>query len=299
MNAQTCRRLRRCKWHRVWHCVWHCVWHRVSVVAAVFSLLTLGTGPGLSHLATANAAIVGWCPATLRPADMWNTLTVDMNVKRQRLTSAGEPTGVPSPTASYRIERSSRSGSWKTVVTVLSVDRGSVYSLSGAIIPRSPFPVARIEDDENGTPVRAYDANGTWLRPSVMASTATTSTSPRTTGLQWLDAFVAAPTRKSARQQAFEKQFGKATKVGVLNRYFKAEGDRSNEVLVDPKVVVPVEANTIRGGKLVSHRTFSYGPAPDSAQVRTAIRAEMITSVNTGDRAVVDTTFSNVCLERK
>jgi hypothetical protein len=287
MNAQTCRRLRRCHWRRG------------SIIAAVFSLLTLGTGPGLPHLATADAAIVGWCAATLRPADVWNTLTVDMNVKRQRQTSTGEPTGTPSPTASYRIERSSRSGSWKTVVTVLSVDRGAIYSLSGAITPRPPFPVARIEDDENGTPVRAYDANGTWLRPSVLESTANTSTSPRTTGLQWLDAFVASPAKKTARQLALEKQFGKATKVGTLNRYLKVDGDRSEEVLVDPKVVVPVEANASRGGKRVGHRTFTYGPAPDSALVRTAIHAETIISVDTGDRAVVDTTFSNVCLERK
>jgi hypothetical protein len=222
-----------------------------------------------------------------------------MNVKRQRLTSAGQPIGAPSPAASYRLERSSRSGSWKTLLTVLSVDRGATYSLSGAIMPRPTFPVARIEDDEDGTPVRAYDGDGKWLRPSVMGSTAVTPTAPRTTGLQWLDAFVAAPARKITRQQAFDRQFGRATRVGTLNRYLKVEGDRSEELLVDPTVVVPVEGKAMRSGKTVGHRIFTYGPAPDSALVRTAIHADTVTSVDTGDRAIVDTTFSNVCLERK
>jgi hypothetical protein len=288
MNAHTRRRLR-CRRSS----------HRASVVAVVLSLLTIGTVPGLGHLATADAAIVGWCPTSLRPADVWNTLTVDMNVKRLRVNSAGEPTGVPSPAAAYRFERSSRTGSWKTVITVLSIDRGSIYSLSGAITPRAPIPVARIEDDEDGTPIRAYDASGALVQPTTLGSTASTSTAPRTIGQQWLDAFVAAPAKKTARQQAFEKQFGKATKVGTLNRYLRVDGDRSEEVLVDPKVVVPVEANAVRSGKQIGHRTFTYGPAPDSALVRTAVHAETVTSVNTGDRAVVDTTFSNVCLERR
>ena len=91
----------------------------------------------------------------------------------------------------------------------------------------------------------------------------------------------------------------KATKVGTLNRYLDVVPDGSDEVLVDPKVIVPVEANAVRNSKLVGHRTFTYGPAPDSALVRTAVHAETVTSVDTGDRAVVDTTFSNVCLERR
>jgi hypothetical protein len=40
-----------------------------------------------------------------------------------------------------------------------------------------------------------------------------------------------------------------------------------------------------------------YGPAPDSALVRTSVRTDTVTAPDTGDRAIVDTTFSNVCLE--
>jgi hypothetical protein len=66
--------------------------------------------------------------------------------------------------------------------------------------------------------------------------------------------------------------------------------------LVDPKTVIPVEANTIRNGQRLGHRTFVYGPAPDSALVRTNVHADTVTAADTGNRAIVDTMFSNVCL---
>jgi len=223
-------------------------------------------------------------------------LTVDMTVKRRHISNTGETTGAPSPNASYRFERSSRSGSWKTAITVVSVDRAPSYSLSGALRPPATFPVGRIEDDEDGTPIRAYGPSGALLR-TMPVNTDGSIAAARTVGQLWLDAFVAAPGKKTARQQAFERLFGKATKVGTLNRYLRAVEDGSQEVLVDPKVVVPVESNAIRGGKLVGHRTFTYGPAPDSALVRTAVHAETVTAVDTGERAVVDTTFSRICLE--
>ena len=268
-----------------------------SVVALALAALMLGAVPGFDGIPVANAAIAGWCPTSLRPADVWNTLTVDMSVKRQRLTSAGDPLGAPSPNATYRLERSSRSGGWKTVVTVLSVDRPPIYSFSGALTPPKAFPVARIEDDENGSPVRAYGANGALLTPTLLKNTSSTTTMARTTGQQWLDAFVAAPGKKTARQQAFERAYGKAIKAGALNKYAHVDTNGSEEVLVDPKTVIPVEANTIRNGKRLGHRTFVYGPAPDSALVRTNVHADTVTAADTGNRAIVDTTFSNVCLE--
>ena len=272
-------------------------WQRGAVFAMALGALMVGVAPGFDGASIVHAAIAGWCPASLRPADVWNTLTVDMNVKRQRLTSAGDPVGAPSPNATYRLERSSRTGSWKTVVTVLSVARPPIYSFSGALTSPQPFPVARIEDDENGSPVRAYGLNGALLAPTLFGTTAGSTTAVRTVGQQWLDAFVAAPGKKTARQLAFERAYGKAIKAGPLNKYVRLQSDGSDEVLVDPKTVIPVEANTIRGGKRLGHRTFVYGPAPDSALVRTNVHADTVTAADTGNRAVVDSTFVNVCLE--
>ena len=131
----------------------------------------------------------------------------------------------------------------------------------------------------------------------LLANTISATSSARSVGQQWLDAFVAAPSKKTARQLAFERAYGKATKVGTLNKYVHLETNGSEEVMVDPKVVIPVEANTIRNGKRLGHRTFVYGPAPDSALVRTNVHADTVMVPSTGDRAVIDTTFSNVCLE--
>jgi hypothetical protein len=250
-------------------------------------------------VAIADAAVTGWCATSLRPADVWNTFTVDVSVKRQRVSSADARIGAPTPNATYRIERSSRTGSWKTVVTNLSVARPPAYAFGGAVLPARPLPVSRVEDDENGTPLRAYDGSGVLLSPTLVGQTTSTNSSPRSVGQAWLDAFVATPTKKTARQTALEKAYGKATKVGTLNRYVRLETDGSQELLVDPKAVVPVEANTIRSGKRMGHRMFTYGPAPDSALVRTNVHSDTVTSVSSGDRAIVDTTFSNVCLEMR
>src|SRR5262249_13975036 len=186
-----------------------------ATVVGLALALMLGLAPGFDGVPVAHAAIAGWCATSLRPADVWNTLTVDINVKRQRLTSAVNPLGATSPATTYRLERSSRSGSWKTVVTVLSVARPSIYSFSGALVSPRPFSIARIEDDEDGSPVRAYGTNGSVLTPTLLAQTSSTNTTARTTGQQWLDAFVAAPVKKAARQQAFERAYGRATKAGT------------------------------------------------------------------------------------
>lgn len=274
-------------------------WRTASLIALALGALMLDIAPGFDSVRVANAAMAGWCATSLRPAEIWNTLTVDMSVKRQRLTSAGHPLGVPSPNATYRLERSSRSGSWKTVVTVLSVDRPPVYSFSGALRSPNPIPVARIEDDENGTPVRAYGANGAPITPTLLANSSNATSVARTSGQLWLDAFVAAPGKKSYRQLAFERMYGRATQTGTLNKYVRTVTNGSDEVIVDPRMVVPVEANAMRNGKRLGHRTFVYSPAPDSALVRTNVHTVTVTAPDTGDQAIVDTTFSNVCLETR
>jgi len=274
-------------------------WHRGSLVALVLGALLFGPTAGSGGVSIVNAAIVGWCETSLRPADSWNTLTVDISVKRQRLTSAGDPIGAPIPNSTYRLERSLRTGSWKTVVTVLSVPQPSAYSFTGALVQPKPLSVARIEDDENGSPVRAYGTDGALLVPTLMADTAVTTSIARSTGQQWLDAFVAAPSRKRSRLLAFDRAYGKPTPAGTLNKYVRFQTGGSDEVLVDPATVVPVEANSIRDGKRLGHRVFVYGPAPDSALVRTSVHADSVIAPDTGNRSIVDTTFSNVCLEMR
>jgi hypothetical protein len=275
----------------------HVRW-RPATVFATLAIAAAGLSGSVLDAATPVTTYPAWCASTLKPADTWNTLTVDLTVRRQHLTSTGETTGTPSPTASYRLERPSRTGGWKSKIIVSSIERPPTYSLSGALRPRNTFAVARIEDDEDGTPLRAYSPDGSLLQ-TIPVSSGSSPASVRTVGQQWLDAFVATPGKKTSRQQAFERLFGKATKVGGLNRYFRTVANGSQEVLVDPRTVVPVESNAMRAGREIGHRTFTYGAGPDSALVRTAVHADTVTTASTGERTVVDTTFSRICLERR
>ena len=136
MNAQLTRRFN---------------WHPASFVA-VSLVWIFGSGLNPVPLAAVDAPTVGWRSDSLRLTDNWNTLSLDMTVKRKRTTAAGAIVGTPAADVMYHLERSSRTGSWKTVVTVQAIDRTPLHSLNGLIGSPRPFPVARLEDDEDGSP---------------------------------------------------------------------------------------------------------------------------------------------------
>lgn len=300
-------------------------WHPASVVAA-FSVWMICSGLNPVPLAAVDAPVAGWRSDSLKASDSWNTLTVDMAVRRKHVKADGTATGALSPAVSYRIERSKRSGSWKTVMTVLSMERSPVYSLDGLVGSPSPLSVARIEDDENGTPVRAYDSLGRQLElPQIAASSRATlaslvensSAGTASTGASWsrrpllsnaaaqmkdgvsVDNFIATGADRKVRLQAFERRFGRASSVKGLSRFSKTTGDLVEEVLVDPQAIVPVENNVVSNATLVSHRTFAYGAAYADALVRTGVHSEHLIAPSTGERAVVDTTFTNISLTRR
>jgi hypothetical protein len=245
---------------------------------------------------------VGWRSDSLGPADTWNTLTVDIGIRRRHLSKAGTAIGAPIPAASYRLERSNRTGRWKTVIFVLSVERQPAYMLSGMLRMPAAFPVARMEDDEDGTPVRVYDTRNQLVKPLpaaavTFAAPVASIVPPRSMGREWIETFVATAAGRPKRLLALEGRFGPGTPVGLLIRYTKRDGDLVHEVLVDPRLAVPVEEKISRTGTLTGYRTFSYGPAPNEAVVRAAIHAESTVSTGVDDRSVVDATFSNIRLE--
>jgi hypothetical protein len=281
------------------------------------------------HLAAVDAPAAGWRSDSLRATDSWNTLTLDLSVRRRHVKADGTPAGVPSPAVTYRLERSKKSGSWKTVLTVLSMDRFSIYSLKGLAGSPAPLSVVRIEDDEDGTPVRAYDSLGRQLAlprisssgRTMLSSLAANAASPPagsssnrgSAGAQslrgvadagqsdrgWIENFLAAPATKKVRLRTFERGFGKATTVNGLSRFSKTTGRRIEEVLVSPQAMVPVESNVVLDATLVSHRTFAYRPAYADTLVRSAVHSEHLVTPSTGERAIDDTTFSNISLRRR
>jgi hypothetical protein len=285
MNAQPTRRFN---------------WHPASLVtASLIGMLVCGLNP--TPIAAVDAPTVGWRSTSLKVSDNWNTLSFDVMVKRSRVTSTGTPVGTPSPTALYHIERSSRTGPWKTVVTVLGIDRTPLYSLSGQVGAPSPFPVARLEDDEDGTPVRAYDSQGHQL-PLPPLSSPITNDAPlfptRVTGKTWINSIVFTGANKSTRQLELERKYGKGTKVNGLLRYRKGDSVTMDEVIADAKIN-PVQNNIVKNSKRVVHREFTYAAAYTDAVVRTKQRAEVEVSPSSTDLAVIETIFGNIALERR
>lgn len=279
-------------------------WRPASLAAAsVVWLVSSGIHP--AQLAAVDAPTVGWRSDSLKASDNWNTLTLDINVKRKRINTSGQVVGVPSPATTYRLVRSSKSGAWKTVVTVLSIERPTIYALSGKVGTPSPLSIARLEDDEDGTPVRAYDKGGRQLRAVPLASTVVPDTAgavpPRTSGRSWINALVATGATKNLRQQNYERAFGKATKVNGMSRYFKATADSSEEVLADTKTVVAMQNTLTRNKKLTVKRVFTYTPAYTDAIVRSVTHSEVVANPDGSERAIVDTQFSNIrlSLERR
>lgn len=285
MNAQLTRRFN---------------WHPASLVtASLIGMLVCGFHP--TPLAAVDAPTVGWRSNSLKVSDSWNTLSFDVMVKRSRVTATGTLVGAPLPTALYHIERSSRTGPWKTVVTVLGIDRTPLYSLSGQVGAPSPFPVARLEDDEDGTAVRAYDSQGHRLALPPLSSPVT-SDAPlfptRVTGKTWINSIVFTGSNKSTRQLELERSYGKATKVNGLLRYRKGDTVTMDEVIADAKIN-PVQNNIVKNSKRVVHREFTYATAYTDAVVRTKQRAEVAVSAASTDVAVIETIFGNIALERR
>jgi hypothetical protein len=275
-------------------------WHPASFVAAsLVWMLAAGLNP--VSLAAVDAPTTGWRSDSLRLSDAWNTLSLDVTVKRSRVTAAGALVA-QQPGARYHVERSSKSGNWKTVITVQQIDRTPLYSVSGLVGSPSPFPVARLEDDEDGTPVRAYDSLG-------RALTIPTPSSPvvidpplyptRVTGKAWINSLVYSGGNKSARQTELERKYGKGTKVNTTTlRYRKTDTTQTDELLADTKFD-PMETTLTKNTVKVAHREFTYGPAYTDTVVRTKIHSESEITAASTDRAVVETYFGNIKLERQ
>jgi hypothetical protein len=229
----------------------------------------------------------------------------------------------------YRWERSQSGAGWKTVMTIaeqsIAVDSGGERQQV-----TNPFMVARIEDDEDGSPLRMYGRNGQLLQPvsaeqrrqltdagmrqlgpdaaaalqNIHPPTGTPAppaTQRRVVGgaeRDWIAGLVATPEARATRRALLAQQFVAGGKVRGLDRFTRVDGPATHEVLVDPQSAVPIEVNTLRDGHLLSHSTISYQPAADGSLVRRVVRVERLLSPD-GDRAITDTEYANVHVERR
>jgi len=290
-------------------------------IAALAAIVAAAGGGGI-HAGVQNGMSVPLA------SNQWNTFIADVTVRAGRIAADGRPAGVATAPMQYRWERSQSGAGWKTVMTI--ADRKlTVGSGDTRHAVENPFAVARIEDDEDGSPVRIYGKDGRRLRPPTIkhlqqwtdaglrqfgsavgggppdalpAATGpgTAAQRPFTSSAErgWLSAFVATPQDRPARRSRLQQQFVRRGQMRGLDRFTALDGDKTLEVLANAEAV-PLEVNTLRDGRLLSHTTITYQLAADGSLVRRSVHAEQLLSASTGERSVIDTDYLGIRVERR
>ncbi len=298
-------------------------WHSLFAVsaqlsAAVTAVAVIALGPSTVATLRAERATGEWAPG-LSPADAWDTFSADVTIRRHLLTTDGK-TSAEAPTVRYRWTRSQRAGGWKSTIEVTGRAAPTIRSPKGPVLLDQPSSVVRIEDDEDGTPLRVFDRRGQPMRlPSVedrrvlgepVAGSLRVPALPELAfpdarrradrGRDWVDAFIAAPDRKTARRDALNRRFGRsAGRVRNLDRFVTADGNHTMEVLADRTSAVPIEINVARDGVLVAQSTLAYEAGPGGTLLRRGVRTEQRASATSAQRAVAHVELSNLRLERR
>jgi hypothetical protein len=258
-----------------------------------------------------------------RVAAGWDHFSVDVSIRRLRLDSGGKPSGPAEPDVMYRWERQQKGGGWATTMTVLPGAAPVVQSIDG---PRALKPsdraVARIEDDEDGTPLRFYDARGgkidvptfedlrnsSPVEPSFgreLEALKSIASAPRppSPGREWVDALVVPKAKTDARKRSLEGKFGRSRgEVRGLDQFVTAGPDGQQEILVERAFQVPVEINVMKDGALVSHTRIAYEPGADDVLIRRSVRIEEAApggADGKSGRTVSEIQFTNLRLEKK
>jgi hypothetical protein len=246
----------------------------------------------------------------------WNAFSADITIRHSRVKADGTPTGVVTPAVKHHWERRLTAAGWKSTMTLGSEPVVTVEGLNGRKRIENPFAITRIEDDEDGTPLRFFDRKGDQVRlpseadlprfngtaspfPGSEASLAS-AVRPLSFSRDWSDALVASPERSATRRAALERRFGKPEgHVRALDRYLSTRGDETVEVLADPQLALPVEINVVREQTLVSHTTIGYVRGAGGSLIRRSLHMERTLPDASGERTVTDVEVDNVRLEEK
>jgi hypothetical protein len=252
-----------------------------------------------------------------KAAERWNTFSADITIRHSRIKSDGRPEAGAAPVMRYRWERRLTGAGWKSTMTFEKEAPVSVQIPAGRKQIENPFAIARVEDDEDGTPLRLFDRAGKRVQvpselqlhhqfnrlpgPLVADETAVASAvRPRAFGREWSEAILATPSKAAARRAALERRFGRAAgRVRALDRFVSTRDQDTTEVLADPQSSLPVEINVVRRQALVSHTTMGYVRGEGGTLIRRSLRIERANPDAAGDRTATDVEISNVRLEEK
>lgn len=249
-------------------------------------------------------------------AERWNTFSADITIRHSRVKADGRPAGGMAPAMRYRWERRLTGAGWKSTMTFESETPVSLQSPGGRKQIENPFAIARIEDDEDGTPLRLFNRKGERVHvpsepqlrrqfnrvpgPLVANETAlANAVRPRTLGREWSETILAMPSKSAARRASLERRFGRsAGRVRALDRFISTLDQDTTEVLADPQTALPLEINVVRNQALLSHTTMGYVRGEGGALIRRTLRIERAIP-DTGERTATDVEINNVRLEEK
>ncbi len=262
----------------------------------------------------------------------WDTFTAQVTVRRQLVRADGQAAGLAATVEDFIWRRAKTGAGWKTTMTVVEGQRPGVRVRTGLVtVPTTPT-VARVEDQEDGSPLRFFNRDGVeiamppaslrdrfrrpdapGLDPALVEQVMSGPPGPRPArGQAWIGALVMSAATRTDRLRAFDRRFGRrAGTVRGLSQYVHEEGSGRREVLVDDQNGVPVEASLVQGGALVSRSAFAYEQAPSGAIVRRGVRLERALSMraataampgmfrDAAQRVVIEVSYSNIRLDQK
>jgi hypothetical protein len=291
----------------------------LAAAALAALAIALSSIPALAQNGTSQSPAKAARPTVTRTPD-WDRFSAEITLKRTHVDANGKPKGEFSPDVTYRWERTSNGNGWKTRITLVRQSQPLVHSVTATRPLEVPIAVSRMEDDEDGTPIRFFGSDGREIRiptpeelaklvPDVAAKRPTPPTAallhpaptprPGTAGRDWADSILVPKSKRDSRRQSFEREFGPpAERVRTLDRYVGTVGGARREVLVDPESAVPVEVNVAADGVLVSHTTFDYEPQADGSLLRLKTRTEQRLSSSSDERLVSEIELKNVRFER-
>jgi hypothetical protein len=253
------------------------------------------------------------------PAD-WNTFSADFSVRTQQISDDSESRVFVNPGTRYHLERSQvASGAWKTVATILSVDP-FVYVDRARRVEADQNPVARIEDDGDGSAVRIIGTDGKplplfspalqqqWIAKLQDFGIQPLSQSPgrrqrssgiagRPSGREWVAELVDGRTAAD-RKADMGRRFGSSRgQERGFDRYTSFAYGRRTDALTEPATGLLAAVDTYENNALVMHSTFTWVQGPGRTFLRNSTHTER--AVNARVRFAVDVAVSNLKLERR
>ncbi|MGE3512430.1 MAG: hypothetical protein AB7N65_26495 [Vicinamibacterales bacterium] len=252
----------------------------------------------------------------------WDTFSARVAVRRAWVADDGGIPLMPATLDEYVYERTKTARGWRTRIQVVSGTRPTVRTPQGDVLLDDDMGVGRIEEEEDGSGPRFFTRAGVeivpptperWtsvvgppagLDPELVARATAVRGMRGPTGRDWVRAFVLVPGEARARREAMARQFGRRSgTVRGLDRYVRAEGEQTQEWLIDDRDGVPVEANVTERGVLRSHVVFAYARTASGALVRQRLRVERalggVGRERMAGRAITEVTYSHVQLSSK